>query len=43
MAAFWKRIIQRQYDAGNITSSDVLSYVPARITQAEADEIIHAT
>lgn len=42
MDAHWKRIIQRQYDAGNITADDVQSYVPGRITQVEADEILNA-
>jgi hypothetical protein len=43
MTAYWKRIIQNQYKAGNITESRVLEYVPSRITQIEADEILNAT
>lgn len=42
MTAFWKRIIQNQYKEGNKTAEDVQGYVPARITQAEADEILNA-
>lgn len=41
MTAYWKRIIQSQYKAGNKTAEEVQTYVPARITQIEADEIIN--
>ncbi len=40
MTAYWKRIIQSQYDGGNKTAAEVQAYVPKRITQAEADEIL---
>jgi len=36
------RIIKSQYDAGNINREKVLLYVPKRITQSEADEILNA-
>jgi hypothetical protein len=40
MTAFWKRIIQNQYKEGNKTDEDVQSFVPSRITQSEADDIL---
>ncbi len=43
MTAFWKRIIQSQFKAGNKTAEEVQDYVPAKITQAEADEILNAS
>ena len=38
----FKKFIQIQYALGKLTTEQVQAFVPLRLTQAEADEIIGA-